>query len=85
MRRASVTITMLLLLSTMLRAEPPKPKPDVGAGRIAWFDITSSSLAQSKAFYGNLFGWEFRPVKGSDRRPIGMYSRTPVPDQPASK
>jgi hypothetical protein len=50
-----------------LHAGPAKPlPPDVGAGRIAWFDITTTDLAKSKAFYGGLFGWAFAPVMGSD-------------------
>src|SRR5262245_33717753 len=65
--KATVPITVLLLATT-LRADPPKsPKADVGPGRIAWFDITTSNLSQSKSFYSKLFGWEFRPVKGSDQ------------------
>lgn len=47
---------------------PPKTKPpDVGSGRIAWFDITTSNLSKSKDFYGKLFDWKFTPVKGSDQ------------------
>lgn len=41
--------------------------PDVGPGRIAWFDLTTSNLARSREFYGTLFGWTFRPVPGSDQ------------------
>jgi predicted enzyme related to lactoylglutathione lyase len=48
-------------------AESPKSHPvDVAPGRVAWFDITTSNLAKSEAFYGKLFGWEFAPVKGTD-------------------
>jgi len=39
---------------------------DVGPGRIAWFDITTTNLSVSKDFYSKLFAWEFRPVQGSD-------------------
>jgi predicted enzyme related to lactoylglutathione lyase len=40
--------------------KPAKRKPiDVGAGKVAWFDITSSSLEKSRDFYGKLFGWRF--------------------------
>ncbi|HSL20119.1 MAG TPA: hypothetical protein VK886_01195 [Vicinamibacterales bacterium] len=47
---------------------PLKPPPaDVGPGRIAWFDITTSNLAQSKEFYGKLFDWTFAPVHGTDQ------------------
>ena len=40
---------------------------DVGPGRVAWFDITTSDLAKSKDFYSKLFGWTFNPVQGSDQ------------------
>lgn len=40
---------------------------DVGPGRVAWFDITTSDLAKSKDFYGKLFAWTFNPVQGSDQ------------------
>jgi predicted enzyme related to lactoylglutathione lyase len=40
---------------------------DVGAGRIAWFDLSTSNLAKSRAFYGDLFGWQFAPVQGTDQ------------------
>ena len=48
-------------------AEPPKSMPaDVGPGRVAWFDITTTDLAKSKEFYGKLFEWTFLPVPGTD-------------------
>jgi predicted enzyme related to lactoylglutathione lyase len=43
------------------------PPSDVGPGRIAWFDITTSNLAQSKEFYGKLFDWKFTPLAGTDQ------------------
>ena len=60
-----------ILASTLvtggLHAEAPKTHPtDVEAGRVAWFDITTTSMAQSKEFYGKLFDWKFTPVKGTD-------------------
>jgi predicted enzyme related to lactoylglutathione lyase len=42
------------------------PKPDVGPGRIAWFDISTTDLPRSKEFYGKLFDWQFTPVQGTD-------------------
>src|SRR4051812_14275575 len=41
--------------------------PDVGPGRVAWFDITTTDLAKSKEFYGKLFGWTFTSVMASDQ------------------
>jgi len=65
------TMMTMILLSTLaggaLLAAPPKPpKPDVGPGRVAWFDITTTNLARSKEFYGKLFAWEFTSVEGTD-------------------
>ncbi len=66
MHKAIVAMT-ITLAAAAASAEPPKSHPvDVAPGRVAWFDITTSNLQQSRAFYGRLFGWEFRPVKGTD-------------------
>jgi len=43
------------------------PVSDVGSGRIAWFDITTSNLSQSKEFYGKLFDWKYAPVERTDQ------------------
>ncbi len=56
------------LVAGQLQADPAKSSPlDVGPGRIAWFDITTSDLRQSKEFYGKLFDWSFIPVAGTDQ------------------
>ena len=66
MRNAILATTVALTLVTgELRAATPKP--DVGPGRIAWFDITTTDLSRSKEFYGKLFDWQFTPVKGTDQ------------------
>ena len=63
----AMTVALLALVTGQLPADPPKSPPaDVGPGRIAWFDITTSNLPQSKEFYGKLFDWEFTPVQGTD-------------------
>ena len=69
MRGATLAMTVALaLVAGQLKAAPPKSlQADVGPGRIAWFDITTSSLPQSKEFYGRLFDWNFAPVLGSDQ------------------
>jgi predicted enzyme related to lactoylglutathione lyase len=54
---------ILILVSEQLHSAPQKP--DVGTGRVAWFDITTTNLTQSKEFYGSLFGWTFAPVQGA--------------------
>jgi predicted enzyme related to lactoylglutathione lyase len=59
---------MLILVSVHLQSATHKmPPADVGAGRIAWFDITTTDLQRSEEFYGKLFDWQFAPVQGSDQ------------------
>jgi uncharacterized protein len=69
MRNAILAITFALTLVTgSVDAQKKKtPKPDVGPGRIAWFDITTTNLAQSKEFYGKLFDWKFTALQGTDQ------------------
>jgi predicted enzyme related to lactoylglutathione lyase len=61
---ALVLTSSLSISSLSIAAEKKGPKPDVGDGRVAWFDITTTNLAQSKAFYEGLFGWQFTSLKG---------------------
>ena len=67
----NMILTMIVALTFMtgqVQSGPPKSIPsDVGPGRIAWFDITTSNLPQSKEFYGKLFDWNFTPVQGTDQ------------------
>jgi predicted enzyme related to lactoylglutathione lyase len=51
----------------------PAP-PDVGPGRVAWFDITTTDLTRARAFYGGLFGWTFTALQGSSQA-IEIVSR----------
>jgi predicted enzyme related to lactoylglutathione lyase len=69
MRSAILATTLALtLVAGELRAGPPKPPPaDVGPGRIAWFDITTTNLPRSRDFYGRLFDWSFTAVPGTDQ------------------
>jgi len=69
MRKTILFAAMTLaLVSGPLRSATRKAPPaDVGAGRVAWFDITTTSLQQAKEFYGGLFDWQFNPVQGSDQ------------------
>lgn len=58
----------IALLAASQGGVSAKPLPaDVGPGRVAWFDLTTSNLTQSKTFYGKLFGWTFEPVQGTDQ------------------
>ncbi|HKA21551.1 MAG TPA: VOC family protein [Blastocatellia bacterium] len=60
----SITTVLAFMISP---SQSDRPKPDVGNGRVAWFDITTTDLAKSKEFYGKLFDWKFSPVQGTDR------------------
>jgi predicted enzyme related to lactoylglutathione lyase len=69
MQNATLAMTVALTLVTgQLHATPAQSFPaDVGPGHIAWFDITTSNLQQSREFYGKLFDWKFAPVAGTDQ------------------
>lgn len=61
----SVAFLALVLMSEPLHSAPQKgPKPDVGTSRVAWFDITTTNMTQSKEFYGRLFDWQFESLPG---------------------
>lgn len=67
------------LVASGLHAADSKALPaDVGAGRIAWFDITTNSLPKSKEFYGKLFDWQFTPVQGTDQAVEIVAGGTPI-------
>jgi predicted enzyme related to lactoylglutathione lyase len=62
-----VAAVALSVLSAQPQAGPTKPAPaDVGPGRIAWFDLSTSDLPKAKEFYGKLFDWTFAAVPGTD-------------------
>lgn len=69
MRPAILAIILTGVVGTaqLHAASQKSPPADVGPGRIAWFDITTTDLPRSKEFYGKLFDWKFNPVKGSDQ------------------
>jgi predicted enzyme related to lactoylglutathione lyase len=77
MRKAILaTIVAVTLAAGEIRATDKKP--DVGPGRIAWFDITTTDLSRSREFYGKLFDWQFTPVKGTDKAAEIVAGGTPV-------
>lgn len=69
MRKAVMAMIVVSVLVTgELVAAPPMPFPaDVGPGRVAWFDISTTSLPRSREFYGKLFDWQFTPLEGTDQ------------------
>jgi len=60
-------VFIVLLAATSSKVSAKSLPADVGPGRVAWFDITTSDLNQSTYFYGKLFGWTFKPVQETDR------------------
>jgi predicted enzyme related to lactoylglutathione lyase len=67
-RTMMLVVAMTALAFGQSHAEPPKSMPaDVGPGRVAWFDVTTTDLPKSKEFYGRLFDWKFTPVQGTDQ------------------
>ena len=62
-----VAVSLALVSGDVLSASPKAPPADVGSGRVAWFDITTTDLPRSKDFYGKLFDWQFTPVAASDQ------------------
>jgi predicted enzyme related to lactoylglutathione lyase len=69
MRTRFIAASIVFAVTASLSAAPDQkgPKPDVGDGHAAWFDITTTNLDQSKAFYAGLFGWEFTSMKGAEK------------------
>ena len=70
----AAALVLALVPGRSAAAEKKGPKPDVGDGRVAWFDITTSNLNQSKAFYAGLFGWEFTSVPGGENLALEIVS-----------
>src|SRR4051812_32176372 len=62
-----IVMTMVASIGQAHAASKETPPPDVGAGRIAWFDITTTDLPRSKEFYAKLFAWQFTRLAGTDQ------------------
>jgi predicted enzyme related to lactoylglutathione lyase len=69
MTRAAVLIVAVVMSIGGKAVEQTKSQMpiDVGAGRVAWFDITATDMPRAKEFYGKLFGWTFAAVAGTDQ------------------
>lgn len=68
--RASILLiaATLTLAVSPAHAAPRKNFPaNVGAGRVAWFDIATTDVAKSKDFYAKLFNWRYAAVIGTDQ------------------
>jgi predicted enzyme related to lactoylglutathione lyase len=80
MRNALLAMILASALVTgeLHAAAAKAPRADVGPGRIAWFDITTTSMPQSKEFYGKLFDWQFTPIQGTDLAAEIVAGGTPI-------
>jgi len=84
MRKATLAMAMILTLVDISSPNPlhaatrKAPKADVGAGRVAWFDITTTDLARSRDFYGKLFDWQFTALPGTNRAAEIVSGGTPI-------
>jgi uncharacterized protein len=66
MRAMVLAMTVMAVALVHAQPRPTKSMPaDVGSGRVAWFDITTTNLSKSKEFYGKLFDWKFNPLEGT--------------------
>jgi predicted enzyme related to lactoylglutathione lyase len=66
--RTAIAVFTLTFISGMTESGTSQTLPaDVGSGRVAWFDLTTTDLALSRAFYGQLFDWQFTSVQGTDQ------------------
>ena len=74
------TILALMMAFALVAGEldAATVKPDVGPGRIAWFDISTTNMARSKEFYGGLFDWQFTAVQGTDLAAEIVAGGTPI-------
>jgi len=78
MRNAIVAMILASALVTGELHAAKTPPADVGPGRIAWFDLTTTDLPRSKEFYGKLFDWQFTPVQGTDLAAEIVAGGTPI-------
>lgn len=60
----TITAVAIAAAAGLAQTKPQMPT-DVGAGRAAWFDITTTNLARAREFYGTLFGWTFTAIAGT--------------------
>jgi predicted enzyme related to lactoylglutathione lyase len=58
MRFVAWTTAVLALAFGVIQSPKKAPHPDVGAGRVGWFDITTTKPAESRDFYSKLFDWK---------------------------
>ena len=63
----SAGVAALLSVTAYSQSPAKSTAVDVGAGHIAWFDLTTTNITKSKDFYGKLFAWSFKALAGTDQ------------------
>ena len=96
LRFATLTgaLAALVVACTAAQLDIPPLTPDEGGahlpGKVVWHDLLTDTPQQTRDFYGELFGWEFRPLPGGVNyeliyfrgEPIGgMVDQTRLPTQ----
>jgi predicted enzyme related to lactoylglutathione lyase len=74
----AMTMGLTLMTGQLWAATSKAPKVDVGPGRIAWFDLTTTNLELSKEFYGKLFDWQFTSLQGTKYAVEIVSGGTPI-------
>jgi uncharacterized protein len=67
MRNVLLASVVALSLAAVPPLQAATMPVDVGSGRVAWFDLTTTDLAKSRDFYGKLLDWTFKPLQGTDQ------------------
>ena len=68
MRTMLLAIAVISVAAGQAQSDRSKSMPaDVGPGRVAWFDLTTTDLTRAKDFYGKLFDWKFEPIQGTNQ------------------
>lgn len=78
MRTAIVGLTLALIAGQSRSVTGQTLPADVGPGRVAWFDLATTDLPRAKEFYGQLLGWRFTPVQGTDQAAEIVAGDTPI-------
>lgn len=77
-RILAMTMSLTLATGPLWAATAKAPKVDVGTGRIAWFDLTTTNLSLAKEFYGKLFDWQFTSLEGTKYAVEIVAGGTPI-------
>ncbi len=65
MRLSPVPVVLMALLAACSRQAPMQMAPgtaDHTPGRFVWYDLVTNDIPAARAFYGELFDWEFEEI-----------------------